>query len=514
VNDSRAWRQALAILAGTTVLRLIVGAIVPLFPDETYYWDWSRTLKAGYFDHPPMIAVLIRAGTAIFGHHAFGVRFFPILTGTGAAAAITLTARELAGDAAARLATLVFACLPIAAVGLVLATPDSPMLCAVAWTMYFVVRALDAEESEGEQRRVKYWLAAGGAMGLAMSSKYTSVLFPVAIGLAFVSHPRLQNKFGEPGPYLAVVVASLVLVPVLGWNATHDWVSFRFQLGHGMGPPRGGLPGALNREFELAGGQIALVSPILFYFVVRAVKRGFEPTPDGLRMTLALASTCCAAFFLYSATRRPVEANWPAIAYLPAVVLLATDPPELSSDARWFDRGLALGAALSCIIFVHALFPILPVPARQDQIAKAFGWELLAHKVDQRRALVMSRASFGGGLFFAAERYQDASELAFHLSDHPRVFSLNLVGRPNQYDLWSTFPERAGGGAALLLVLDDEPNEPRIIRKLSCCFRRIDAGESVALVRGEDVAARKRLWFLQGWSGEWPRRDQPFPWID
>ena len=61
VTESRAWRQTLNIIAISTAIRLILGALVPLFPDETYYWDWSRTLTAGYFDHPPMIAYFVRA---------------------------------------------------------------------------------------------------------------------------------------------------------------------------------------------------------------------------------------------------------------------------------------------------------------------------------------------------------------------------------------------------------------------------------------------------------------------
>ena len=497
------------------LLRLVMGAIIPLFPDETYYWDWSRTLKAGYFDHPPAIAVLIRAGTTMFGQHPFGVRFFPILAGGAAALGLTFTARELAGSAAARLATLAFACLPLAAVGLVLATPDSPMLCAVAWAMFCVVRALNARAVDGNQEVLVWWLAAGVAMGLAMSSKYTSVLVPAAIGLAFIGHPRLQNMFGVPGPYLAVVVASLVLAPVLWWNATHDWVSFRFQLSHGLGPARGGAVGAVNRVAELIGGQIGLVSPILFFFLARAVKRAFEPTPDGVRITLATIAACCAAFFLFSATRHSVEANWPAVAYLPAIALLASDQDDSPLSRRWLNRGLGLGALLSLIIITHALVPILPLAGTSDQVAKAFGWDLLAHKFDQRREMITRRASFGrGDLFLGAERYQDASELAFHLGDHPRVFSLNLVGRPNQYDLWGTFPERAAGGASLLLVLDDERVEPRVIYKLSCCFQSISQGESVALVRGENVSARKRIWYLEGWNGSWPRRDQPFPWVE
>ncbi len=515
MHDSRAWRQALLILAGTTLLRLVIGAIVPLLPDETYYWDWSRTLMPGYFDHPPTIAFLIRAGTAIFGQTSLGVRFFPILAGTGAAAAIAFTARRLAGDDAARLATVLFTCMPIAAVGLVVATPDAPMLCAVSWTMYAVVRALQASPAPGGRPPLHWWLVAGASIGTAMASKYSSVLFPLGLLLAFVAHARLQNKFGERGPYLAVVVASVILLPVLWWNATHDWVSFRFQLGHGLGEPKGGALGALNRELALVGGQVGLVSPILFYFVIRAVKRAFEPTPDGLRLVLAVVATSCLVFFIYSATRRSVEANWPAIAYLPAVVLLATEPLDSWRSERWLSRGIVLGGVLSVIVYVHVLFPILPLPAPRDQVAKAFGWELLAERLQKNSEFVTSRASFGSSdLYFAAERYQDASELAFHLNRHPRVFSLNLTGRANQYDLWGTFAERAPAGASMLLVLDDEPTDPRVIRKLTCCFRRIDARESVALVRRGATSSRKRLWFLSGWNGEWPRRDQPFPWTE
>ena len=511
MTESRAWRHALIILAGTTLLRLAIGTVVPLFPDETYYWDWSRTLMPGYFDHPPVIAVLVRAGTAIFGDHAIGVRFFSILAGTGAIYAVALTSRELAGDGAARLAVLLLCCMPLAAVGLILATPDAPMLCAVSWALFAVVRALNIPDEGARGTAARWWVAAGLAIGLAMASKYTSVLVPASIALACVLHPRLQNKFGERGPYLAVAVASLVLLPVLWWNWRHDWVSFKFQLGHGLGTPQGGVLAALNRELELLGGQIGLLSPILFFYVVRAVKRSFEPTPDGVRLVLGVAAAGTLAFFVYGATHRRAEANWPAIAWIPAVILLATEPVGSDRSERWLKRGLQLGGALSAIVCIHAVYPIIPLRADRDQVAKAYGWELLANVVDRHVDAVNGRPSAGKELYIAAERYQDASELAYHMKTHPRVYSLNLIGRANQYDLWTTFQERAGAGAGMILVLDEEKGEPKEIRKLACCFH-VDPGESVALMRGDDFVARKRLWFLSQWNGEWPLRAQPFPW--
>lgn len=86
------------ILGASTLLRLILGAVVPLFPDETYYWEWSRRLAGGYFDHPPMIAVLIAGGTALLGDTPLGVRLLPILAGTFAGYWLVRAACHLAGE--------------------------------------------------------------------------------------------------------------------------------------------------------------------------------------------------------------------------------------------------------------------------------------------------------------------------------------------------------------------------------------------------------------------------------
>src|SRR5688572_28895169 len=69
---------ALAILA-LIVLRLIAAAWTPLTFDEAYYWMWSKHLAGGYYDHPPMVAVVIRLGTLIAGDTELGVRLVSVL---------------------------------------------------------------------------------------------------------------------------------------------------------------------------------------------------------------------------------------------------------------------------------------------------------------------------------------------------------------------------------------------------------------------------------------------------
>ena len=60
------------------ILGLIQSGLTELQDDEAYYWVYSKYLAWGYFDHPPMIAVLVKMGYAIFPNE-LGVRLFPLL---------------------------------------------------------------------------------------------------------------------------------------------------------------------------------------------------------------------------------------------------------------------------------------------------------------------------------------------------------------------------------------------------------------------------------------------------
>ncbi|MGA8769465.1 MAG: hypothetical protein WB610_03640 [Rhodomicrobium sp.] len=78
-----ALRAGLAGIAVLILLRFVLAGTANLAEDEAYYWLWSRRLATGYYDHPPMIAYWIRAGTAIFGQTEFGVRFVGLLSAIG-----------------------------------------------------------------------------------------------------------------------------------------------------------------------------------------------------------------------------------------------------------------------------------------------------------------------------------------------------------------------------------------------------------------------------------------------
>ncbi len=492
-------------LLGILLLRLAFAATVPLVPDEAYYWTWSRQLAGGYFDHPPVIAWLIAGGTALLGDTPLGVRLLPNIAGTLATAAIAWTADVLAGPRAARFALLAFAAMPVAAVGMILATPDAPLLFGIAWTLCGVTHALS--HPVGSASATRWWIGAGLAIGIAMASKFTAVFVPVGLTLTIVAVPTLRPRLREPGPWLAVVVASLVMVPVLLWNASHDWIAFRFQLGHGLGG--GAKESLVQRELNLVGGQALLVTPILFGLLLGALGRAVREEPR--RRALSGVALFCLAFFVFSATRKNVEANWPAIAWVPAVVLLAAARP--GERTVWERRALLLATALSTLLLAHVVRPLVALPGSRDPVNQAHGWTDLAAAVEaQRTALAASTPPDVVGApvapLVAANRYQDAAMLAFHLPGHPEIPSLNLGGRANQYDLWPAAPDRLTVGGTMLLVLElpRDGGTPPAIAALTAVFPRITPGDTIALTRDGRTVARRQLWTLTGWTGTWPAR--------
>src|SRR3954470_15456251 len=78
-SEARLVRKTALTVLALIALRLVSAAYTPLTFDEAYYWTWSKHLAGGYYDHPPMVALVIRLGTMIAGDTEFGVRVVSIL---------------------------------------------------------------------------------------------------------------------------------------------------------------------------------------------------------------------------------------------------------------------------------------------------------------------------------------------------------------------------------------------------------------------------------------------------
>jgi 4-amino-4-deoxy-L-arabinose transferase-like glycosyltransferase len=249
-----------AALALLTMSRLALAAWLPLAPDEAYYWIWSRALAAGYFDHPPMVAFWIRAGTWLAGDSALGVRLLgPFSVALGSVLLWDAADRLLPSRNAGMMAVLLLNATLLVGAGAIVMTPDSPLLLFWICAMWAMARIIAGGSGV-------WWLVVGLFVALAAISKYTAMLLALGIGtwVATAGRPWLRR----PEPYAGAAVALVIVTPVLWWNATHEWGSFVRQGGRFAHWSPGRAPGYL---LELLGGQIAIVTPLVFLFCVAGV---------------------------------------------------------------------------------------------------------------------------------------------------------------------------------------------------------------------------------------------------
>jgi 4-amino-4-deoxy-L-arabinose transferase-like glycosyltransferase len=407
-----------------TAVRLVVAAASPLSADEAYYWVWSRALAPGYLDHPPMVALWIRAGTAILGQGAIGVRLLAPLSAALGSVLLALAAedlfpgRRLGGPAA----TLLNATLFLGA-GAVTMTPDTPLLffwTAALWVLGRLVRT----------RRPVWWLAVGLAAGGALASKYTAVLLGAGIGVWLLVDPAERRWLRTPWPWAGGVIAGLCFAPVLVWNAAHGWASFAKQGGRtGDWHPAA----ALGHLGELLGGQLGLATPWIAVLcaagIWAAARRMREGGAPALLASLTLPSV---AVFLQHAFGDRVQANWPAILYPAAAIAAAAYAP------RWWRQAAALGLAMSAVVYIQATTAILPLPRKLDfTLIRLGGWDDLVAQAAAREAAEKSA-------FVAADSYGLASILARGL---PGL----VVGGEPRWDLFGLPSAMIAGRTGLLV---------------------------------------------------------------
>lgn len=430
----------LVALLAVTALRLLVAAIVPLAPDEAYYWVWSRVLQPGYLDHPPMVALFIRAGTALAGENAFGIRLMGPLSIAVASVLLARAADALYPERRSGVwAAALFNATLLVGVGGLLATPDLPLL--VFWTA--ALWALAKLHVTGDGR---WWLGFGILAGLALVSKYTAVLLGVGVVIWLLASRPAWRWWRDWRLYAGGVLAALVFAPVLAWNAANDWASFAKQGGR-AGVDEAGI--SLRFLGELIGGQIGLATPIVFVLCVAGVgvaawawlRRG-DPAAALLAFTV-LPGT---ALFLWQATGSRVQGNWPAILYPAACIAAVAYAP--AALVRWRRPAVVLGGALALIVYVQSAFAPLPLPRRQDPtLARLGGWDAFAAAVEAERTRL-------GASFVAAEEYGLASQLALRLPAGVPVIAL--------HHRWALFdlPRPAPGVTGMLVQSERRDSAP------------------------------------------------------
>jgi 4-amino-4-deoxy-L-arabinose transferase-like glycosyltransferase len=485
-SEARLVRNTALTILALVALRLVAAAFTPITFDEAYYWMWSKHLAGGYYDHPPMVAVVIRLGTLIAGDNEFGVRLVSILLALPMSWAIYQAASILFGSrrVAASSAILLNITL-MAAVGTMIVTPDAPLLVASSFLLFTLAKVLQTD-------RGAWWLAVGAAAGCALLSKYTALFFGLAILIWLVVVPKLRHWLISPWLYLGGLVALVLFAPVILWNADYRWVSFIKQMGR-----------ARIEDFrpvfiaELIPTQIAFATPLVLILGAMGLYALYQRRAGALpaRVLVNMMFWTIVAYFIWHSLHARVEANWfapvyPAFAIAAAVAAhLVQWKPRPQRTVDFCRRWAAPSGILMFVLLVAQADTGVLSGYRRDATVRSIGvgWREIAGEIEAVRART-------GATCVLAQDYGTTGWLAFYL---PKG---TCVAQQNQRIRWVNMPEpdAAQFAGPLLYVREAFPGD----NPLKNLFDRIERVGEVERKRGPLVIETYALDLLQGPKGE------------
>lgn len=465
-TEARLVLNTVLIVLALVGLRLVAAAFTPITFDEAYYWMWSKHLAGGYYDHPPMVALVIRLGTLIAGDTELGVRLVSILLALPMSWAIYEATWVLFGGRRVAATAAIFLNVTLmAAVGTMIVTPDAPLLVASSFVLLSLAKVL-------QSGRGAWWLVVGVAVGCALLSKYTALFFGPAILIWLIVVPKLRHWLISPWLYLGGLVAVAMFAPVILWNADHHWVSFIKQLGRARIED-------FNPVFigELIPTQIAFATPAVWLLGAMGLSALYQRRAGALAVRVLVNTMfwTIVAYFVWHSLHARVEANWFAPVY-PAFVIAAAVAAHLVEWApserrvadfcrRWAAPG---GIVMFALLVVQANTGALS-GYRRDATVRSIGvgWRETASEIEAVRSRV------GAGCVLAPD-YGTTAWLAFYL---PKG---TCVAQQNQRIRWVNMPEPPAAQLAgkLLYVRDVDQ------ASLKDAFARIDKVAEVPRKRG------------------------------
>ncbi len=474
------WFAALVVLM--TLARLYLMIQLPLTGDEAYYWQWSRHLAFGYYDHPPVIAWSVALFNAIFGRTLFATRLAGPFFITVATVFLYLTGRDLSGSPRiGAIGASIFLVAPLPAIGGMAVVPDAPMMAFWSITVYFLQRALFHDD-----RRA--WMWGGISMGLALMSKLMAFFLMPSLLLFLVADPEYRVWLRRKEPYLFVLVGLLVASPFLAWNATHHWETFLYQATSRMQ-----LPPSPHYFLDFMAYEAVAFSPPLFLLAVGVLVYSLRTRHNHRLLFLGCFCACILLTFVGLSFRTRAGGHWPFPGYLSllAAMGLVWQIAE-EGEVRWgrFYRGAlrasaALAAVVTLAVYLLMINPSVVfdwVAARtvashginkgqkvtSKDLAEIYGYEELA----ARTAEVQAQMAKTRPTFVVTDSYALSSIIAFYSGLDTHVARGSLLGR--EYRRWDHFDQLLGQDA---VYVDLAPlgQRPDIELMLKMAFHRVEA---------------------------------------
>jgi membrane-associated phospholipid phosphatase len=470
--DQQLMRLAYAwifILLGINLAYIASGKIT-LSEDESYQWIWSKHLALSYYSKPLLIALFQRLGTSLWGDNAFGVRFCaPVMSAVIAIGLLRFMAR-VANVRVAFWLTLIVPAVPLLAVGSILMTIDPPSV--MFWTLAMFAGWNAIQDSS----TTKDWFWVGLWMGLGLLSKYTALYQLASWAMLFAVWPPARKQLRRPGPYVALFVNLLCVLPVAIWNQQHHWITIQHVSEGGHFDQHWALTlanlwdGFTRFTLSFFAIETGLINPFFFLPAIWAGVAFWRRKPrNPLLVYFFSMGAPIFLFHLIFTLHSRVLPKWIAPAIVPLLCLGAVYWEERWREGfrpvkSWLASGLVVGTI--AVVLMHDTNLLTKasgykIPPQFNPTRRVRGWKETAQTVETARRKLMEE---GKPVFIIGGHFGITGELTFHtpearagVPDHPLVYFMSSKTPQNQFYFWPGYkdePARKGQNALFVEELD------------------------------------------------------------
>ena len=401
------------LLAIWILADLLQAIFTPVFSDEAYYALYGRFLDWGYYDHPPMVAILTAFSSTFFKGN-LSIRFVTTLLHGGTVWLIwnTLVQKPPTNKDVWTFFAVAASLVMFSVYGFI-TTPDAPLLFFTALFFNLYRRYLNTPN----------WplaLALGLTMAAMFYSKYMSVLVVVFV---LLSNLKLLKDYKL---WVTVLLAAVLFVPHLIWQVRNDFPSLQYHLidrNEGF---------HLQFLLEYIPNQLLVFNPVCFCLALYFCWQKRQ-TDDLFERACLFTLAGFILFFWVMTVKDHSEPHWTVAASVPMIILLWQ---ELRKEQwhKWLTK------AIVPIVIILTVLRFAAPSLMNRNFLNVLG--------DRKKFAVIHEYCGHSPVVFVGS-FQDPSLYHFYTGENTALLGPYYVRR-TQFDIWQFDKDLQGKPAYIL----------------------------------------------------------------
>lgn len=490
---------------------MLIASIVELGNDEVYYWTYALHLQYNYFDHPPMVGLLVRLTTAnLVLHSELFVRLGAIICSAICTGLMFSIGKQVGNKRTGWWAALLYTTsIYTSIIAGTFILPDSPQMVFWLWGILLLIRIKHAQEQQ--RATMKLWIWFGIAAGLCTMSKVHGAFLWIAVGLyaLFMNRKWLKQK----GMYFAVIISLLIASPILIWNMQNGFITYNY---HGNRVNLNGSGLHMDSFVRELLGSFFYNNPInvvlIFLGIAFSIKKQKGSADGKLLMLCGLPLIC---LLLGISLFRDTFPHWSGPGYTALIPLAAVYlDKKKSNDGMCVPK--VIKAAFILIIFVLVAgigiikcYPGTIASATGDNLGDGdftldmYGWKELGKKMDSLNKAETAKGTMQNDAPIIVNKWFPAAHIDFYVApvSHQATYAIGELFDLHHYYWLNAFKKPLQKKRDAYFIMPSNNHDEKYIGYYKERFDTVLPPSIIPIYRNGAVCKQVAVFRMKGYIG-------------